>query len=375
MKCASVAVLIPLWLLSQLAFAQTTIPKTPDELAAATALSKAQQAYYDQLLATAKSQQAATDANVVNSTASLGLVTQLQQAQMTQDLALASALKASGLTASTGKEGSITITSADKTLLALQRSSLAGIDNLATHICTDLKSHSLKDVFVAPQNYETLVEKSVPDVIQLSSLNAAAIAGMTEFATVKMQVVGTAIAGALISAQYIAGGVEALTKLFRSDYAVAISSNTRANLLEQRIAASCESGTILYDVEGQLRINASTLLATAIFNMAKFVQLNDEWNDQVTATLTGLTTQRAAVVADNKLKDAEKKARLKQIDDATKALSDKQAKLAKFKTVAAAMKTYLTGLNAQSTIYDSLVWGQSLLIQKGGFPRQLWTWN
>lgn len=343
------------------AFSQSASQPTAEELAQKTALLKAQQAYYDQLLATAKSQQAATDAGIATATASLTLSTALQQAQMTSDLAMSSALKNSGLSAATGKEGNITLSSADKTLLALQRGSLVGIDKLANHICSELNDRQLTKLYIAPQNYETLVEKSVPDVIQLAYLNSAATAGLAEYKAAQMEFAATAVAGAMVGAQYLAGGVQALSKLFRSDYSVALTTSSRPNLLEQRVAAQCGRDVITYNVEGRLRLNAAEILDSWIPNMAHFSQVNDSWNESVTASVTNLTQKRAAIVADGKLSPEQKSVELKLIDQTLQGFSSKQAALARYKGVAAAIKAFLAGLGPQSAIYDSLVWGQDYL--------------
>ncbi|MFO1307075.1 MAG: hypothetical protein U1F64_01325 [Burkholderiales bacterium] len=317
---------------------------------------------------TAKSQQASADASVVSATASLSALTGLQNAQMTNDLALATALKSSGLSAATGKEGNITIASADKALLALQRGSLVAIDQLAKQVCDDLTTHGVTQVFLAPTNFEMLVEKSVPDVVQLNSLNLAATAGKREFGTVQMQVAGTAVAGALISAQYLAGGIQALTKLFRSDYGIAFTTNNRVGLVEQRIAATCGPAIVDFGVESQLRLRAATILTSGITNIASFAQLYDEWNEQTSAEVNSYLAKKAAISADNAMDAQEKSGAIALIGNALTVLAAKQKVLAKYKNVVATMKTYLTGLTAQSPIFDSVVWGQEYLITEGGWP-------
>jgi hypothetical protein len=118
----------------------------------------------------------------------------------------------------TGKQGNITVSTGNATLLALQRGSLVAIDRVASRVCEDLKAHEIKGAFIAPANFESLVEKGVVDVIQLRSLHQAAVAGQAEFETLQMQVAGAAIAGALVTVGDLAGGIQAISTLFRSDF-------------------------------------------------------------------------------------------------------------------------------------------------------------
>ncbi len=166
------------------AYAQTPAPKTEAELAKETALLKAQQLYYDQLALTTKSQQAASDASIAAQTTSITAATALQNAQYANDLSLATALKSSGLSAATGKEGAITIAASEKSMLhcnvAASKRSKSSARAFArksprnfpkTQMGTHLKA------FVAPATYEQLVQKSIVDISQLTSLHTAAVAG------------------------------------------------------------------------------------------------------------------------------------------------------------------------------------------------------
>jgi hypothetical protein len=354
-----------------IASAQNAPPTTADDLAAQTALLKAQQAYYDQLLATSKSQQAAATAAILNATTSLTVETQLQQAAMSKDLALAAAIKGSGLTAATGKSGNITIAAGTASLLPLQAGGLKAIDNLADQVCKDLRAANVRDAFIPPPNFESLVEKGTVDVIQLRSLHEAATSGTAEFAAVQLQVAGTAIAGAMISAEYLAGGVQALSMLFRNDYSVSVMSNSRPNLFEQRLAASCGGDVISYNIEGVLRLNGAKILAKWLPDMAKFAQLYDTANDQVTASVASITAERTAVATDNTLDATAKAAKLKLIDTRLQAFAAKQDKLAKYKSVNGAIKAYLSGLTPTSSVFDSLTWSQDTLFDLGGVPAEL----
>ena len=353
---------------SPVAAQSPTPPTSPEELAKQTELLKAQQAYYDQLLLTLKAQQAAATADLVNATSEQTLRTQLKQAEMTDDLALATALKGSGLSVATGKSGTVSLAAAAATLLPLQRGGLVAIDNLADQVCKDLKEAKITDAYVAPANFEVLAQKGVVDVIQLRSLHQAAVAGAEEFQSVQLQVAGTSIAGALMSFEYLAGGIQAISKLFRSDFSVAISSNSRSALFEQRLAGACGHETIAYNIEGVLRLNAAEILTAWLPDMASFVQLYETSNEQVTTQVAALNAQRTAVAADATLNATQKKTAIDLIDGQLKTFEQKQLKLAKYKAVSGAIKTYLAALTPTSTVFDSLVWSQDVLFKLGGLP-------
>jgi hypothetical protein len=352
--------------------AQSPTPSTsPEELAKHTELLKSQQAYYDQLLATLKAQQAAATVGLVNATSAQTLLTQLRQAEMTGDLAMSAAIKGSGLTAATGKSGGVSLAAAAATLLPLQRGGLMAIDNLADQVCKDLKANNIADAFIAPATFEALAQKGVVDVIQLRSLHQAAIAGAEEFKAVQLQMAGTSIAGALVSAEYLAGGIQALSKLFRNDYSVAVSTNSRSNLFEQRLAAACGHDTIAYNMEGVLRLNGAAILTAWLPDMASFVQLYETSSEQITAQVTALNAQRTAIAADTTLTTAQKNAAFDPIDQQLKAFEQKQLKLAKYKAVSGAIKAYLAALAPTSTVFDSIVWSQDVLFDLGGLPASL----
>jgi hypothetical protein len=354
-----------------LAFAQSaSMPVAPtnmDDLTNQTNLSKAQQAYYDQLLATTKSQQAAATANIANRTSLLTQQGALQQAQMSNDLAVSSAIKGSGLSAATGKQGNITLSSGNATLLALQRGSLVATDKVASQVCNDLRAHGIHGAFIAPANFESLVEKGLVDLIQLRSLHQAAVTGADEFKAAQLQVAGAALAGALVSTDYLAGGIQTIASLFRNDYSVSVNASSRPNLFEQRVTSLCGNDVITYNLEGTLRLNAVQILVAWVPDMATFAQQWDIFNDQVTAQVASLNTQKTQIP--NDAPDAA--ARKNGIEMQLKAYDQKLAALAKYKSVAAAIKTYLAALNSTASLFDSIVWAQDVLFDLGGIPNGL----
>lgn len=336
-------------------------PETEADLAKETALLKARQTYYDQLAAATKSQHAASDAVLAVQTAAVTAATALKQAEMTSDLATAAALKGSGLSAAIGKEGSIAFAKSESTLLALQAGTLKLVDETSTQLCGDLQNLQGK-VFFAPANYEALVQKSMSDIVQLTALHTSALEGVTEYKTVQMQSV-TAVGGALVSAQYLAGGVLAISKLFRSDYSITYSNASRNGLFEQLVSARCAS-KVVGNVEGQLRLNAANILKTWIGDMAEFAELNDRWSETITQEKARLTASRAAIVADTAKTADEKKKELGIVDNGIKGLVPQEQKLARYRNVAAQIKAYLAAMGA-SSIYESLIWGQDFLYELG----------
>lgn len=378
MKYLRTALLVSTALSALCAHGQTTAPQTEEELTKQTALLKAQQAYYDQLALTTKSQQAAADASVAAQTAALTAATALESAQYTNDLALATALKGSGLTAATGKDGSIAIASADKSMLALQRDSLVIMESLTKDVCDQLRTKlpAANEVtpmaFIAPPNYEQLVAKSVVDITQLVQLHSVAVEGSDEFDKANMEVAATAVAGALVSAQYIAGGIQTLTKLFRTDYNLTYTATNRQGLFEQSLGVACKD-RVVGNLEARLRLNAAKLLRAWLPDMAKFSQRYEMVAERTTQRKAALTAQKTAVAALKAETDKDKagqKGTLADIDSQLDALASKEDKLAKYKTVAAAIKTYL-GAMGTGSIYESLVWGQHMLHKSGGIPADI----
>jgi hypothetical protein len=185
----------------------------------------------------------------------------------------------------------------------------------------------VKNAFFGPANFEMLVQKGTVDVLQLSSLHQVATAGNTDLGGVELQVVGSEIGGAILTAEYLAGGIEALTKLFRSDYAVALTTNNRPNLLEQRLAVKCEAGRLVANTEGTLRMNAGKVLAAWLPDMAAFVQRYETLNEQATLKMNALTAERTATAADATLAAEEKRKRLEQLKTEIKAVADQQVDL------------------------------------------------
>lgn len=81
-------------------------------------------------------------------------------------------------------------------------------------------------------------------------------------------------------------------------------------------------------------------------------------------------TAVAALKPDTEKDKTGQKSTLKEIDTQLDALASKEDKLAKYKTVATAIKTYL-GAIGTGTIYESLVWGQHMVHKSGGVPADI----
>ncbi len=187
-----------------------------------------------------------------------------------------------------------------------------------------------------------------------------------------MQVAGTALAGAMVSAQYIAGGVQAITKLFRTDYNLAFTPSNRPGFFEQTLAASCPAA-ILSNVEGKLRLGAAKLLSAWLPDMARFSQQYDMWSERITQRKAELNARKTEIAAPKPTAENEKKeqaAALKQIADALAGFSDQEQVLAKYKAVNTSIKAYLAAVNT-GTVHDSLVWGQEYLHAVGGLPADI----
>jgi hypothetical protein len=105
--------------------------------------------------------------------------------------------------------------------------------------------------------------------------------------------------------------------------------------------------------------------------MANFVQRYETLNEQATIRRAAWLAVRTSTAGDSTLPADEKRKRLEQLKAQIDGLSMQQAQIAKWKTASAAIKTFMSGLNATSPLFDALVWAQDLLFAKGGLPKDL----
>lgn len=356
MKTLALCILVILSLATSNAASQDT--RTAEDYERETALLKARQQYYDQLMATARSEEAASNAQSTFELARITQANQIRSAELAADLAVATAVKSSGLSAATGKEGGITLGATDKTPLALRANSLTLTSGLAVSLCAELETKlSASKVFIAPTNYEQLVLKSMYDVAQVKALNEAATNGLPKLGNIQPQSV-TAIVGGLVTAQYIAGGVQALSKLTRSDYSLTYSPTDRRTLFEQQLMVRC-AHRIEGNVEGRLRLQAAELLHDWIVNMALFVERYEAINAITTTEKARITSRIAEIRADKDTPAEDKVAELNGLKAGLTALSKREVVLDEYKTPVAAIKNFLA--SDKSGVFESFVWGQSHL--------------
>lgn len=341
--------------------------QTKDEYEAETARLKAQEQYYNQMLATTKSQEAAAQAEIAAKTATLTGTNQLATAQLAADFAVANALKSSGLSAATGKEGSFTFASADKTPLAFRSNSLELTSALSSELCATVTRVGGK-TFIAPANYEQMVQKSIPDVVLISNLNSAAVQGSQEIGglnAITPQAVAATVGAALVTAQYLAGGVQAISKLFRTDYNLTYSTTDRSGLFAQQLTVKCPD-KIEGNVEGRLRLGSTRILKEWIPNMTSFLEKYEALTELTTNAKISVTAKLAELKADTKLSADEKAKRLTLLEQALSALKKQEQVIAKYKASAASIKTFLSA--DKTSLHESLVWGQGYLATLGGTP-------
>lgn len=356
MNISTLSLAITLSLAASAAFGQDN--RTAEDYERDTELLRARQAYYEQVLATARSEETAANAPSAFELARLTEANQIRTAELSADLAVANALKSSGLSAATGKEGSITMTSADKTPLAFRNSSLVLVDGLTNGLCERLKALQLTSkTFIAPANYELLVQKSSGDVAQVKALHDTAVDGLSRFSGIQTQSVA-AVAGALVTAQYLAGGVQALSKLFRTDHSLTYAATDRRALFEQQLVVRC-ADRIEGNVEGRLRLQAARTLHNWIVNMASFVERYDAINAVTTTEKTRIVARIAEIRADKEMPAARKAAELDGLNAGLDALKDQEKLLETYKAPVASMKTFLA--SDKTNVFDSFVWGHEYL--------------
>ncbi len=171
----------------------------------------------------------------------------LATSAVTAQTATFAALKTTfGAPPTIGTDGSITITDATSgVLLQTKAGSLEATWLMAEKLCTILAAAGVRDAYIAPPDLDTKIQSARMVLREFSALSAKVkdpknrkLVGLE--GGVRAQVAPAAVLGAVSLLEYGAGALQSIAKLFRSDYAVALSSDaTRAAWLEYFIGARC----------------------------------------------------------------------------------------------------------------------------------------
>jgi len=347
------------------AFAQTDL--TPEELAQETARLAAEQAYFDQVLATARSREAAANAEQSAQQATLTQSNQLVAAQLAAEFAVSNAVKTSGLSTAAGKEGTVALTSTENTPLSFRSGSLDLASNMSAALCSKVKAAvvgATGTVFVAPTDYDKVVAESTHDVLRVSTLHSSAKQGTAEIANITKQSVA-GVAGALVTAQYLAGGIQSLSKLFRTDYTLTYTATDRSAIFKDYLEVVCKS-TVVGNVEGRLQLGAAEVLSEWISEMAVFIDSYESLDAVSTSERARITIKKVEVKGDNSLDAATKRQLLDALDISSRALESQEHVVQKYKSLAASLKAFLS--SDKTAVFTSFTWGQGYLAKIGGAP-------
>jgi len=170
----------------------------------------------------------------------------LTKAQIAAQNAQLDALKTTfGAPPTVGSDGNITITDASTgTLLQVKAGSLQVTWLLAEQLCKSLAASGVRQAFIAPAELDTKIQSARMVLREYYALvekvKDNANKKLVGLDGVQAQAAPAAILGAVSLLQYGAGALQTISRLFRSDYAVGLSSDaTRAAWLEYFMVAQC----------------------------------------------------------------------------------------------------------------------------------------
>jgi hypothetical protein len=181
-------------------------------------------------------------------------------AEVAAQAATATALKAAfGAPPAVGSDGSIAITDASGgVLLQTKAGSLDATWQLAQSLCVQLAAAGIEGAYIAPVDLDTKVQSSrmvLRDFLALSEkVRRPENRDLVGLSGVQAQVAPAAILSGVTLLEYGAGALQQVAKLFRSDYAVALSADaTRAGWLEYFMAARCPAVLPFAQIETVVR--------------------------------------------------------------------------------------------------------------------------
>ncbi len=343
---------------------------TDDELVKQTDRLKREKEYYDQLAATQSSRNASSADNATSRKEELEAELALRKVRLESDFLLADVLKSKGLTAAAGKEGKVTFVSAQATPLSMKASGLKLVSDLSGKACAQiLVDLGTQKAFLAPNDYEQKVQAGARDVALFIALTSAADQGYADLSGgVNLQSALSAIGGGLAVAQYLGGGIESFSKLFRTDHSMTFGSADRAAFFEQQLSVRCRE-RVEVNMEERLRLSAAEVLSNGIERMAMFLQIYDSKEAKYKTETARLAAEIAEIKASKDLTDGQKDSRLQapQLEmvkqNAIKLMLDQHK--AAYDSAKALLGTDMKGVS------EALVWGQQALIDKNVFPAHL----
>jgi hypothetical protein len=228
--------------------------------------------------------------------------TKRKAAEIGEDLVLVQTLKSAlGEPPKVGKEGTLSLSdSKGGFLLRNKVGTLISIQSAVDKLCTQLTVAGVKDAYMTSDGFEAKVfvgqmfGEEVNFQVKLSTqLNG-------EMKSLQPASVATVVAG-LTAARYLVGGISELSKVFRSDFDVAVSENASRSALAQRMtAATCPGVVKISNLEQSLRLTSKSRMGTFYGEL-----------DQIGSTVGNYAVKvqafENAIVVDEKHLDAEKR--------------------------------------------------------------------
>jgi len=225
----------------------------------------------------AKAKAAAADiANTIQTT-QYNAAAALTKSQIGSQTAQIDALKATfGAPPNIGSDGNVTIADASSgTLLQIKAGSLEATWMLADKLCNTLAAANVKDVFFASSDLDAKIQSARMVLREFNALSEKVhLQGNRDLAGLgddKFAVAPAAALAAVSLLQYGAGALQSMAKLFRSDYAVGLSSDaTRAAWLEYFMAAMCPAQIPQAQPEAVVRNQSLDTVFTKLNEMQEF---------------------------------------------------------------------------------------------------------
>ncbi|MFC4311669.1 hypothetical protein ACFPN2_21455 [Steroidobacter flavus] len=158
-----------------------------------------------------------------------------------------------------GTDGNVTITDATTgVLLQTKAGSLEATWNFATALCAALKTAKIENAFIAPVDLDTKIQSARLVLREFNGLSEKVRdptnRELVGLAGAQAQLAPAAILGAVSMLEYGAGALQSVAKLFRSDYAVALSTDaSRAAWLEYFMVAECPEQVPRAQIEAVVR--------------------------------------------------------------------------------------------------------------------------
>ena len=180
-----------------------------------------------------------------------------------------------GAAPSIGTDGNVSISDSTAGMLLESKSgSLKATGALALKLCEVLAEAGIKGAFIAPVDLERkalaskFVLREYRNLLEVTKDGSAASILLKGDVTSQISAAGVLSAVSLL--QYGAGALQTIAKMFKSDYAVAVTDGKREVWLEYFMAAHCSEQLPFTNVEGAVRARGFDSDMEALNKLADF---------------------------------------------------------------------------------------------------------